>query len=142
MVLTNPSSTVETSPLVLLVEDNPVALRLVESITREAGCRFISVTNGEQAFDLFERFAFDMVITDLGLPGISGIELTIKIRQREKALNKPSVPIVGLTAHSLQETEIICLQSGMNKVLTKPIYLHIMQDLMQQFLQVFKGNHK
>lgn len=135
MALINQSSTSQISPLVLLVEDNPVALRLVETITTAAGCRFVSVTTGEQALNLAKTLVFDLIITDLGLPGISGVELTGQIRQWEKSLNKTQVPIIGLTAHSLQETEMKCLQSGMNKVLTKPIYLHMMQELIHQFVQ-------
>lgn len=125
----------ETIPLILLVEDNIIALRLVETIVAQAGCRHISATDGEQALALTKTGEFDLIITDLGLPGIAGSELTSQIRAWEKAENKKHIPIIGLTAHKLHDSESLCLQAGMDKVLSKPIYLDEMQKLMVQFIK-------
>ncbi|EHL32508.1 response regulator [Legionella drancourtii] len=56
--------------------------------------------DGEAALQLAQTQAFDLIITDLGLPGLSGIDLTRKIRMFEKEKCKPPIPIIGLTAHS------------------------------------------
>ncbi|KTC84664.1 MULTISPECIES: response regulator [Legionella] len=122
------------APLILLVEDNLIALRCVETIASQAGCRFISAMNGENALELAKNDFFDLIITDIGLPGISGIELTYLIREWEKSLQKAEVPIIGLTAHDLGESEGKCLQAGMNKVISKPIYLRQMQELITQYI--------
>lgn len=131
-------ATTSESPLILLVEDNIIALRLVETIVTQAGYRYISAPEGEQALELVKSNTFDLIITDIGLPGISGAELTHLIRELEKSTNKNAVPIVGLTAHRLAESENECLQAGMNKVISKPIYLNDMQDLVKEY---FKKNN-
>lgn len=125
----------ETAPLILLVEDNIIALRLVETIVAQAGCRHISATDGEQALDLAKTVDFELIITDIGLPGITGSELASQIRDWEKSENKKPIPIIGLTAHRLHDSESLCLQAGMDKVLSKPIYLDEMQKLMLQFIK-------
>ncbi|KTD36412.1 sensory box histidine kinase/response regulator [Legionella nautarum] len=122
------------APVILLVEDNLVALRFVETIVSQAGCRFISATDGEKALELAKNDIFDLIITDIGLPGISGVELTYLIREWEKSLKKTEIPIIGLTAHDLGESEGKCLQAGMNKVFSKPLYLHQMQELVAQHI--------
>ncbi|MBA2710817.1 MAG: response regulator [Tatlockia sp.] len=125
----------ENTPLILLVEDNIIALRLVETIVAQAGCNHISTTNGEKALELAKTVAFELIITDIGLPGISGMELTSQIREWEKSLNKEPIPIIGLTAHTLHDSKSKCLQAGMDKVLSKPIYLDEMQELIFQFIK-------
>ncbi|CDZ76251.1 Sensor kinase protein RcsC [Legionella massiliensis] len=142
MTITNPSFLPLTSPLVLLVEDNTVALKLVETIVAQTGCRFVSVTDGESALELAKSVDFELIITDLGLPGISGAELASQIREREKALNLEQVPIIGLTAQKLNESESKCLQAGMNKVLNKPLYLNEMHELIFQFVSQDFADHR
>lgn len=126
------------SPLFLLVEDNIIALRLIEVMVTQAGCRFISVTTGEQAFELIQVKNFDLVITDLGLPGMSGTQLTQSIRQWESTANKKHVPIIGLTAHALDKAINECFQAGMNKVIEKPIHLKEMLEIVHQFVLINK----
>lgn len=118
----------------LLVEDNSIALRMIEVYTEKLGCRYISVTNGEEALEIAKSADFDLIITDIGLPGLSGNELTREIRAWEKSLNKPPKPIIGLTAHGLMETESESKQAGMNHVLSKPIKLEVLKSILTQFL--------
>lgn len=122
-------------PHLLLVEDNNIALRLLETLTNQHGCRFTSATNGEDALELAKHTDFDLIITDVGLPGISGIELTQAIREWEKRVGKKSRSIVGLTAHALQEADTPCLRAGMNKVFQKPIRPEQIELLIKQFIQ-------
>lgn len=122
-------------PHILLVEDNLIALRIAETLTKQAGYSYSSAPDGEFALQLIKSMDFDLVITDLGLPGISGSELTQFIREWEASLHKKPVPIVGLTAHSLGETERQCLDAGMNKLIMKPLYLHTLQKLINEFIK-------
>lgn len=134
----HPTSTIEkideNAPHLLLVEDNNIALRCAESITKQAGCHYTSAIDGEQALALAQSNHFDLILTDIGLPGISGTELTQQIRAWENTSNKQPIPIVGLTAHALNTAEKENLQAGMNKVLAKPIQLNILQDVLSQFI--------
>ncbi|WED43688.1 PAS domain-containing hybrid sensor histidine kinase/response regulator [Legionella cardiaca] len=121
-------------PHLLLIEDNTIALRLLESVTKQVGCQFTSTMDAEEAFDLVKKTDFDLIITDIGLPGMSGIELTIYIRHWEQALDKKPIPIVGLTAHSLGSSVDECLEAGMNKVFAKPINLPTMRDIVSALI--------
>lgn len=121
-------------PHILLVEDNIVALQLAETIAIQAGCSVTSATSGEHALELVKATDFDLIITDVGLPGISGNELAQSIRSWEKSSHKNHMPIIGLTALTVDQIEQECLQSGMNKVLSKPVYAKTLQELVQEYI--------
>ncbi len=116
----------------LLVEDNAIALRIVELIATQMGCTYVSVNNGEDAYELTKTDDFDLIITDIGLPNMSGNELTMRIREREAALDKPTVPIIGLTAHAHAKHE--CIESGMNDVYCKPLTPVMLQSILSQYI--------
>lgn len=126
---------IEDSPFLLLVEDNPSALKILKNLSIKNHCRFASAKNGEDALELVKSNRFDLIITDIGLPGFSGIELTQAIRAYEKASAQSSVPIIGLTAHGLEEAVMPCLDAGMNKVLQKPMKSDMMELMIEAFLQ-------
>jgi CheY-like chemotaxis protein/HPt (histidine-containing phosphotransfer) domain-containing protein len=134
LTLTKKLSNKDDQPHILLVEDNEVGLHIIESIANQAGCNFISATDGEQAFKFTQSIDFDLIISDVGLPGISGHELARIIRNWEISHHKKNVPIVGLTAHARGLAKDECLQAGMNDVFTKPINLEIMQKILKKFL--------
>ncbi|KTC86643.1 response regulator [Legionella brunensis] len=124
-----------TAPSVLLVEDNPIVLHLIEALTTAAGCQVTAVTTGEQALELVKMKNFDLIITDIGLPGMSGNDLTQFIRKWENDSSKHRhIPIVGLTALPSGQTEKKCLESGMNKVLSKPLQTNTIQELLNNLL--------
>jgi two-component system aerobic respiration control sensor histidine kinase ArcB len=121
-------------PHLLLIEDNDVALHMVESITAKAGFHFTSSHTGEKALELAKAISFDLIITDIGLPGISGYEFTNLLRAWEKENGKKPVPIVGLTAHAREHAEVMCLEAGLNDVYTKPIKLATVQEIVAHFV--------
>lgn len=123
-------------PKLLLVEDNKIALYTLENLISQSQCRFISVMDGEAALQLAQTQAFDLIITDLGLPGLSGIDLTRKIRMFEKEKCKPPIPIIGLTAHSEEKIKRNCLQSGMNEVYTKPMTTDVLARIKNTYFAV------
>ncbi|MBI2785030.1 MAG: response regulator [Legionella longbeachae] len=129
IIVDNSSELSENFLHLLLVEDNKIALFTLENLIIQVGCRFTSVMDGEAALHLVQTRAFDLLITDLGLPGISGIELTHKIREFEKAKKKSPMPIIGLTAHSDEKMKFDCLQCGMNEVFTKPMTVNILSEI-------------
>ncbi|MGC1181663.1 PAS domain-containing protein [Legionella sp.] len=122
------------SPLLLLIEDTPPALLGLESIVKKAGCRFKSAIDGETGLELAKNNDFDLIITDIGLPGISGIEVSKQIRDWEKANHRKKVPIVALTAHATRMAEPECLEAGIDKVFTKPASIAMLKNLIQQFI--------
>lgn len=124
----------ENSPRLLLIEDNPVARKVIESLATKTGCRFVSAANGEEALMLAKNNAFDLIITDIGLPGISGHEFTQKLRQWEAAEEHTHVPIIGLTGHARDAAEKKCIDCGMNDVFSKPTNLAMFQTILNQFV--------
>ncbi len=127
------------APFLLLVEDNKIALRLVEIVATQAGCKFISTTVGEQALDLAKSMEFDLILTDINLPRMSGTQLTQEIRSWEKEnRRRRQVPIVGLTVDAPGKAEEECLRSGMNEVLAKPITLIAMQKIVRHYISAVK----
>ncbi len=121
-------------PLLLLIEDNYIALRIVETLASKAGCYFISTAEGEHALTLAQTLNFNLIITDVRLPTISGPEFTRLFREWEETYNKAAIPIVGLTAHTREQAKDECLQAGMNDVFTKPISLLMIKKIVRQFV--------
>ncbi|OCH98096.1 hypothetical protein A8135_13120 [Legionella jamestowniensis] len=122
-------------PTILLVEDNMVALKVLEAMVAKAGCPYKSAISGEEGLELATNEHFDLIITDIGLPGISGNEMTQQIRALEKE-NPRITPVLiyGLTGHAVQTAEAQSLRAGMNGLFTKPITnknLQIMLDAFQ-----------
>jgi len=115
---------------VLLVEDNHIALKTLECLAKNHACEIVSVNSGEEALQLATSQFFDLIITDIGLPGISGIELTRQIRLYEYKKRIHSTPIVGLTAHTREEAEADCLQAGMQQIFSKPASIQMMQQAL------------
>jgi signal transduction histidine kinase/DNA-binding response OmpR family regulator len=130
----NLAQTNEDAPHLLLIEDNAIALKVLESIVFAAGFRFTSTMTGEQGFELATSKNFDLIITDIGLPGISGNELALQIRHWEKKQGKPPTPIAGLTGHAPETTKPEWIACGMNNVWKKPINLAMLQEMVSTFI--------
>jgi len=122
------------TPHILLVEDSPIALKVVENIVENEGWRFISAVDGEQALELSKSNDFDLIITDIGLPGISGHEFTQYFREWETLNNKKPTPVIGLTGHAREAAQNECLECGMNDVFTKPASPALLQELVNRFV--------
>lgn len=121
-------------PFILLIEDNPIALKVAESVAKQTHCQVLTASTGEDAFELVKAQRFDFIVSDIGLPGMSGIELTKAIRSWEKKVKKTATPIIDLTAHLLPESMLHCIEMGMNKVLQKPLHIEMMQSLINLFI--------
>lgn len=119
---------------VLLIEDNEIALRVLENIVKnEKNCRFSSATSSEAALELIKKNVFDLIITDINLPGISGNELARIIREWEAKKEQNPIPIVGLTADNSNKVKKEALQSGMTKILEKPLKLDHLRSMISEF---------
>lgn len=104
----------------LIVEDSPVAQLLEKTFLENAGLTVDCTDSGEMALSLVEKCHYDLILMDLGLPGIDGIETTKKIKAYEIAHNLPSVPIVAVTANADETNKSLCLAAGMNEMIAKP----------------------
>src|SRR5258708_3283187 len=105
---------------VLLIEDNAVNRKLAQIALEKAGHKVLAVDNGTSALGELERGRFDLVLMDVQMPRMDGLETTRAIREAEKR-NGGHVPIIALTAHALARDRERCLQAGMDGYLVKPI---------------------
>src|SRR5438093_7526950 len=105
---------------ILLVEDNPVNRRLAQHVLEKEGYTVVAEDNGAAALKTLERKHFDLVLMDVQMPRMDGIETTAAIRNREKVTGG-YIPIVALTAHAMVGDRERCLKAGMDGYLIKPI---------------------
>ncbi len=105
---------------ILLVEDNPVNRRLAQHVLEKEGYTVVAADNGAAALKALESNRFDLVLMDVQMPRMDGIETTAAIRNREK-ITGGYIPIIALTAHAMVGDRERCLKAGMDGYLIKPI---------------------
>ena len=105
---------------VLLAEDNIVNQRVAVRLLTKRGHQVTVANNGREALEAIERTAFDVVLMDVQMPEMGGIEATAVVRDRERALGG-RLRIVAMTAHALKGDRERCFAAGMDGYLSKPI---------------------
>jgi len=119
---------------VLLAEDNPVNQRVAMKMIEKLGHHVTLVQDGRQAVEATGRERFDIVLMDVQMPELSGIEATAAIRERERG-GSTHIPIIAMTAHALQGDRERCLEAGMDGYLPKPINVASLYDEMTRFVE-------
>jgi two-component system, sensor histidine kinase and response regulator len=103
---------------VLLVEDNEINQLVAQEILRDAGYIVEVAENGRIAVDMVQQRDWDVVLMDMQMPVMDGLEATQCIR---KLANRASLPIIAMTANAMQRDRERCLAAGMNDFVTKPV---------------------
>ncbi len=107
---------------ILVAEDNEVNQIVFTQILQAAGLSFAIVTDGQAAVDAWERHCPRLILMDVSMPVMNGLQATQTIRERERAAGDGRhVPIIGVTAHALDSDRDICLGAGMDDYLSKPV---------------------
>ena len=121
IALLQPASEQASFPLhILLAEDNPVNQKLAVALLEKAGHRVSLAGTGLEAVTKWREGDFDLILMDVQMPELDGLEATRRIRQQEETLGR-HVPIVAMTAHAMTGDREHCLQAGMDDYLSKPI---------------------
>ena len=105
---------------VMLVEDDPVNQVVMEALLRDLGVQVLTAGSGEQALDLMEQRAVDLVLMDCHLPEMDGLTATRHWRGKEARLQRPRVPVIGLTGDVYGGAREACLEAGMDDYIPKP----------------------
>jgi len=105
---------------ILVAEDNKVNQRLALRLLEKLGHSVVLANNGREAVDMLHRGVFDVVLMDLQMPELGGLEATAVIREHEKQTGI-HIPIYALTAHAMKADRERCLEAGMDGYLSKPI---------------------
>jgi CheY-like chemotaxis protein len=115
---------------VLIVEDNEIAMNVEKLLFENLNCIVDCATNGELAVDYAAKNEYDLIIMDIGLPGIDGIETTLQIRLNEKKLNRCFIPIVAVTGNADPTQHILCTRAGINEVIVKPLSMNVAKSIL------------
>ncbi len=123
---------------ILLADDNPANLDLATRLLAKKGHEITTAENGKEAVDRFLEGSFDVILMDLEMPGMSGIEATRQIRAKEKAssIDTPVyTPIIAMTAHDEETEKTACLVVGMDGFITKPINIKTIHQTIQEIIE-------
>ena len=118
---------------VLVAEDNPINQRVVESLLYKWGHAVEIVADGEAAVRAWTEDQYDVILMDVKMPGVDGLEATERIRSAEMAAGDGRhIPIVALTAQAFNEDEQRCREAGMDAYLSKPIKSEKLRTTLNQ----------
>ena len=124
----------------LLVEDNPVNQQVVFRLLEKHGHQVTLASNGREALEALIQGEFDIVLMDVQMPVMTGLEATEAIRRTERGSGR-RVPIVAMTAHAMKGDRELCMASGMDGYLAKPIRLKDLLDALEEFALPMEWAH-
>ena len=131
--------TAENKPLkILLVEDDPLAIFVHSNMLEEMGYMPDIAQNAKEALAL-SACDYDLILMDIGLPDMDGIQVAAKIRDRENRESKNHSPIIAMTAYSIEEVRDKCFAAGMDEIAAKPIEYNILQQYIIKFCGASKS---
>lgn len=121
----------ESAPHLLFVDDEPALRRLMAERLTEEGFDVVETESGEQALELLDQFAFDLVVTDLRLPGIDGTRVIEAARERY-----PAIVAIVITGYSTVKDAVDAIKRGASDFIAKPFHfdelMHVLQKAMEQ----------
>ncbi|MEI7430519.1 MAG: response regulator, partial [Betaproteobacteria bacterium] len=120
---------------VLLVEDHLINQKLAINLLERWGHQVVLAENGLLAVETLFDQRFDIVLMDMMMPVMDGLEATRRIRAAEQERGAPRTPIIAMTANAMQGDRESCLEAGMDGYLTKPIKSLELQQLLQRFAE-------
>jgi two-component system, sensor histidine kinase and response regulator len=120
---------------ILLAEDNAVNQRLASRLLEKRGHCVTIANNGQEVLILMDRTSYDLILMDVQMPLMDGLEATKLIRDREKETGTHQ-PIVALTAHAVKGDEEMCKEAGMDGYLAKPIRPEELDAVLQAYARV------
>ncbi|MFH2218487.1 MAG: response regulator [Pseudomonadota bacterium] len=140
---------------ILLAEDNLVNQKLAVGLLASKGHRVVVASNGREAVEVFEKENFDLILMDVQMPEMDGLEATRRIRSLESGMRPATssaesngieleirIPIIALTAHALKGDREKCLAAGMDDYISKPINVEALFKVIEKFSPALKGQNE
>jgi PAS domain S-box-containing protein len=115
---------------ILVAEDNSVNQRLAARLLEREGHSVTIANSGQEALEWFEQHPFDLILMDVQMPQVDGLQATARIREKERGSGH-RVPIVAMTAQAAESDRLRCLESGMDAYVTKPVYVPELMKLIE-----------
>ena len=119
---------------VLVVEDNAINQKVAQGLLKKFGVQVDLAANGEEALNSLENLPFDLVFMDCQMPVMDGYEATQKVRHSESKVLNREIPIIAMTANSMQGDRDKCLAVGMDDFISKPINPNKVQEALERWL--------
>jgi PAS domain S-box-containing protein len=123
---------------ILLAEDNPVNQRLAVILLKKMGCQVDVVQNGLEAVNALKSEEYDLVLMDVQMPDMDGLEATRAIRDKASDVIDHDIPVVAMTAMAVKDDREECLAAGMNGYISKPVDAKLLASVVQKYAAMAK----
>jgi CheY-like chemotaxis protein len=119
---------------ILLAEDNLVNQKVALAMLARLGLTADVVDTGAKAVEALKARPYELVLMDMHMPELDGLQATIRIRAGHAGDVRAAVPIIAMTASALPSDQALCLEAGMNEFVTKPVVLEALSQVLQRWL--------
>jgi CheY-like chemotaxis protein len=119
---------------ILLAEDNITNQQVALGILKKLGLRADAVANGAEAVKALETIPYDLVLMDVQMPEMNGLEATRQIRNPHSGVRNHRIPIIAMTAGAMQGDREKCLEAGMNDYVSKPVSPQALVEALEKWL--------
>ncbi len=124
---------------ILLVEDNPVNQVVAEGILTNLGHNVSIAENGKAALEKLAVENTDIILMDIEMPEMNGIEATKAIRASDRSLFDPQIPVIAMTAYAMKGDREMCLNAGMNDYISKPLDIESLIKIIKKYVSKDSG---
>jgi len=121
---------------ILVAEDNPVNQKVAQAMLKKMGLQSDVVANGQEAVNALQTIPYDLVLMDCQMPEMDGFEATRGIRNGASGVINPSVPIIAMTAATMQGDKEKCIRAGMNDFIAKPVLKRELAEMLARRLAI------
>ncbi len=118
---------------ILAADDDAINLAVLKGFLNLSGYNVETVNDGVEAVSAFKNTNYDLILMDISMPRMDGVDATLSIREIERQFGKNPVPIVAVTGHIAPNQKKRYIQSGMNDVIAKPITKKVMDDCLNMW---------